>query len=105
LDFQKKIRLSDGFNSRDALNEFDGCNWKCESKAPKARRSTAQGEDRRAVGALGWSEKRESPEGAKQASASPLQGFLDIPLSTQGFGCCAASTLGCAAPRFQRLAF
>jgi hypothetical protein len=31
-----------------------------------------------------------------------LQGFLDIPLSTQGFGCCAAFTLGFAALRFQR---
>jgi hypothetical protein len=82
-----------------------GCNWKCESKAPKARRITAQGEDRRAVGALGWSEKRKSPERAKQASASPFQGFLDIPLSTQGSHRSAVFALGCAAPRFQRLAF
>ena len=71
-------------------------------QALKARHSKAQGKGRNAAAALGLNEREQSPERAKQTAVPPFQGLFGTPFLTQGFGCSAAFTLGCAASRFQR---
>jgi hypothetical protein len=65
--------------------------------ALKARRRTAQG----ASPGFGTS-RQKSPVGAKQIAVPPLQGSIGNSFLTQGFGCCAAFTLGFAASHLRR---